>query len=151
MTVSLPKFRSNGKIYDKDAINSAWNAKMKTTIILSLLLALAVAVTVQIGCGASPAAQTNNTASVAQTEKVVETEPPLLPAPLPKSSQADSVQPTAEARAKDEPQMEVVEVGYKKGMRIPEFGMSLLDGTRVTSAKLVEEGKPTFIYFHATW
>ncbi len=43
------------------------------------------------------------------------------------------------------------EVGYKKGMHIPEFGMSLLDGTRVTSAKLVEEGKPTFIYFHATW
>ena len=130
---------------------SAWNAKMKTTIILSLLLALAVAVTVQIGCGATPAAQPDKTAAAAQTEKAVETEATQLPAPLPKSSQAGSVQPTVDALAKDESQMEVVEVGYKKGMHIPEFGMSLLDGTRVTSAKLVEEGKPTFIYFHATW
>ncbi len=51
----------------------------------------------------------------------------------------------------DESQEEVVEVGYKKGMHVPEFGMTLLDGTRVTSAKLVEEGKPAFVYFHATW
>ena len=124
---------------------------MKTTIILSLLLALAVAVTVQIGCGASPAAQTDNTTSLAQAERVVETEQTQLPAPLPKSSQADSAQPAVDEQAKDEPQDEVVEVGYRKGMHIPEFGLSLLDGTRVTSAKLVEEGKPTFIYFHATW
>lgn len=124
---------------------------MKTTIILSLLLALVVAVTVQIGCGASPAAQSDNTAPVDQAEKVVETEPTQLPDPLLQSPQGDSVQPTVNAQAKDEPQVEVVEVGYKKGMHIPEFEMSLLNGTRVTSAKLVEEGKPTFIYFHATW
>lgn len=124
--------------------------KMKTTVISCLLLGLAAAA-VQIGCGVTPAAQTDETASVAQAEKIVETEPPQLPAPLPKSSQADSVQSTVGEQAADQPQEEVVEVGYKKGMHIPEFGMSLLDGTRVTSAKLIEEGKPTFIYFHATW
>ena len=127
-----------------------WNATMKTAIILSLLLGLAAALAAQIGCGATPAAQTDETASVAQAEKVVETEPTQLPAQSSKSSQADSVQPTAAARA-DEPPAEAVQVGYKKGMHVPEFGMSLLDGTRVTSAKLVETGKPAFIYFHATW
>ena len=29
--------------------------------------------------------------------------------------------------------------------------MSLLDGSRVTSAGLAEEGKPVFLYFHATY
>ena len=123
---------------------------MKTAIILFLLLGLAAALAAQIGCGATPAAQTDETAPVAQTEKVVETEPTQLPAQSSKSSQPGSAQPAVAARA-DEPQAEAVEVGYKKGMHIPEFGMSLLDGTRVTSAKLVEEGKPAFIYFHATW
>ena len=123
---------------------------MKTAIILSLLLGLAAALAAQIGCAATPAAQTDETASVAQAEKVVETEPTQLPAQASKSSQVDSAQPTAAARA-DEPPAEAVEVGYKKGMHVPEFGMSLLDGTRVTSAKLVAEGKPAFIYFHATW
>ena len=107
---------------------------MKTAITLSLLLGLAIVVAAQIGCGATPATQTDKTAPVAQVEKVVETEPPQSLTPLSKSSQA-----------------EVVEVGYKKGMHIPGFGMSLLDGTKVTSVKLVEEGKPTFVYFHATW
>ena len=123
---------------------------MKTAIILSLLLGLAIAAAVQIGCATTPAAQTDETAPMAQAEKVVEAEPTQLPAQSSKSSQADSVQPAVATRA-DEPQAEAVEVGYKKGMHIPEFGMSLLDGTRVTSAKLVEEGKPAFIYFHATW
>ena len=107
---------------------------MKTAITFSLLIGLMAAAAAQVGCGATPAAQTDKAAPVAQVEKVVATEPPQSLAPLSESSQA-----------------EVAEVGYKKGMHIPEFGMSLLDGTKVTSAKLVEEGKPTFVYFHATW
>ena len=124
---------------------------MKTAIILSMLLGLAAAAAVQIGCGATPAAQTDKTASVAQVEKVVETEPLQGPAPSIKSSQADSVQPIQDVADNDGPQTRAVEIGYKKGMRVPEFGMSLLDGTRITSAKLIEEGNPTFVYFHATW
>ncbi len=123
---------------------------MKAAIILSLLLGLTAAAAVQVGCGAAPAAQTDKTASVAQVEKAVEAETQLL-TPSAKSSQAGPAQPMVGEQARDEPQEEVVEVGYKKGMHVPEFGMSLHDGTRVTSAKFVEEGKPTFIYFHATW
>lgn len=124
---------------------------MKTAIALTLLLGLTAALAVQIGCGTVPASQADKTASAAQTDKTVEAEPPKLPAPLTTSSDAGPAQPTVDARARDEPQVEVVEVGYKKGMHIPEFGMGLLDGTRVTSAKLVEGGKPTFVFFHATW
>ena len=32
----------------------------------------------------------------------------------------------------------------------PEFAMSLLDGTEVTTSSLSAEGKPVFLYFHAT-
>ncbi len=124
---------------------------MKIAIIFSLLLGLAAALAAQIGCGAAPAAQGDESTSVAQVEKVVKTEPSQSAAPLHRSSKADSAQRLASARAMDESQEEVVEVGYKKGMHVPEFGMTLLDGTRVTSAKLVEEGKPAFVYFHATW
>ena len=53
--------------------------------------------------------------------------------------------------ADSEPKVETVEVGYEVGLRAPEFGMSLLDGSRVTSAGLAEEGTPVFLYFHATY
>ena len=124
---------------------------MKTASTFSLILGLAAAAAVQLGCVSTPASQPNEDASVPQVEEVSETEPSQSAAPSLKSSQADSVQPLVTARAMDEPQEEIVEVGYKKGMHVQEFGMSLLDGTRVTSAKLVEEGKPIFVYFHATW
>ena len=39
----------------------------------------------------------------------------------------------------------------RSGLRAPEFGMSLLDGSKVTSAELAEEGTPVFLYFHATY
>ena len=50
-----------------------------------------------------------------------------------------------------EPAPHPVEIGYKVGMQVPEFGMSLLDGSTLTSASLTDQGKPTFLYFHATW
>lgn len=50
-----------------------------------------------------------------------------------------------------EPKAASVEIGYRVGMQAPEFGMSLYDGSRVTSESIASEGKPTFIYFHATW
>ena len=59
--------------------------------------------------------------------------------------------PQAAAVVESQPEAEMVEVGYQVGMRAPEFGMSLLDGSRVTSAGLVEEGTPVFLYFHATY
>ena len=51
----------------------------------------------------------------------------------------------------DGSEVEVVEVGYQVGLRAPEFGMTLLDGSRVTTANIVDEGKPVLLYFHATY
>ena len=44
-----------------------------------------------------------------------------------------------------------VEVGYEVGLRAPGFAMSLLDGTEVTASSLSAEGRPVFLYFHATY
>ena len=44
-----------------------------------------------------------------------------------------------------------VEVGYEVGLRAPGFAMSLLDGTEVKASSLSAEGRPVFLYFHATY
>ena len=56
-----------------------------------------------------------------------------------------------DASVNDGSEVEVVEVGYQVGLRAPEFGMTLLDGSRVTTANIVDEGKPVLLYFHATY
>ena len=123
---------------------------MRIAIIFSLLLGLGATLAAQVACGATSPVQADK-AAAAQADRTVEKESAQLPAPSIEPSQADSAQPLVSPRDMAEPQEEVVEVGYKKGMHVPEFGLSLLDGTRVTSAKLVEEGKPIFVFFHATW
>ena len=62
-------------------------------------------------------------------------------------TQAQTIAPTVDTA----PQTQTVDVGYEVGMRAPEFGMSLLDGSKVTSSRLTDEGKPVFLYFHATF
>ncbi len=42
------------------------------------------------------------------------------------------------------------EVGNQVGDRVPDFALELADGTTVTSASLVAEGRPTFLFFWAT-
>ena len=42
-------------------------------------------------------------------------------------------------------------VGTQVGNRIPEFKVIYEDGTEVTSASLIENGKPVFMFFAATW
>lgn len=42
-------------------------------------------------------------------------------------------------------------VGTQVGNRIPEFKIIYEDGTEVTSASLIENGKPVFMYFAASW
>ena len=44
-----------------------------------------------------------------------------------------------------------VTTGINVGDRLPEFSIRLTDGNTVTSARLVTEGKPVFLYFFATW
>ena len=124
---------------------------MKNRIRLPLL-GLAALTVVLLGCGTAPAAQTAEieAASVASKVAGVTNQPAEADsaANVPKS---ESSPPELTQAMESKPEPEIVEVGYKVGMQAPEFGMSLLEGNRVTSAKLLEEGKPVFIYFHATW
>ena len=98
---------------------------MKTRVSLLLLLTLGVTTALVLGCGS------------ASTEQDVDS------SSAPRAPQAAAVE--------SQPATETVEVGYQVGLRAPEFGMSLLDGSRVTSSGLVEEGTPVFLYFHATY
>ena len=102
---------------------------MKIRICLPILLALGAMAALVLGCGAVPAAQDADSSSAGQATQASET-----------IAVVDS-----------EPKVETVDVGYEVGLRAPEFGMSLLDGARVTSSDLAEEGTPVFLYSHATY
>ncbi len=41
-------------------------------------------------------------------------------------------------------------IGNQVGSQIPDFTLELADGTTLTSAGLVEEGRPTYLFFWAT-
>ena len=106
--------------------NSLQGTNMKNRVSLLLMLAIGATAALVLGC------------SSVSTEQDADA-----------SSAPSASQPVAASES--QPQTETVEVGYKVGLRAPEFGMSLLDGSSVTSAGLVEEGKPVFLYFHATY
>ena len=99
---------------------------MRIRVSLPILLTLGATVALVIGCGATSDAQDADSSSA----------PPA---------------PVAAAAVDSEPIAETVEIGYEVGLRAPEFGMSLLDGAKVTSSGLAEEGTPVFLYFHATY
>ena len=46
---------------------------------------------------------------------------------------------------------EALGVGNRVGYRIPDFELALADGSQVSSAALVEEQQPTFLFFWATY
>ena len=112
--------------YTEVGNNSLQGTNMKNRVSLLLMLAIGATAALVLGC------------SSVSTEQDADA-----------SSAPSASQPVAASES--QPQAETVEVGYKVGLRAPEFGMSLLDGSSVTSAGLVEEGKPVFLYFHATY
>ena len=126
---------------------------MSTKFTLSLLLTLGATIGILFGCGTAPTSQTAESTSGPPAPKVEPAEQVAVPRQAAKVMQADSApQKAIEAvESEQEPGPLEVEVGYKVGMHVPEFGMSLLDGSRITSAGIVDEGKPVFIYFHTTW
>ena len=135
---------------------------MSVRFSLVFLLGLILTAAMTLGCGAAPASQTTDSASTLQpsvrapTVKTTESgsmSQTSASAPTVKTTESVPVsQPTASVAAtKVESQPDVVEVGYEVGMRAPVFGMSLLDGSKVTSSDLTNEGKPVFLYFHATF
>lgn len=97
---------------------------------IAALLALCGLAALLAGCGGAPAAQT---------------------APDAPAQSAPQLAAKTDADSADAAAAQSDEVGYKVGMRAPEFGMTLADGTRATPASLADGGMPAFIYFHATW
>ena len=69
--------------------------------------------------------------------------------------------PTSEPQAKVEPRETaavaspsaaepMVETGNEVGDRIPDFTLDLADGTKVTSAMLMKQEEPAFLFFFST-
>jgi hypothetical protein len=60
--------------------------------------------------------------------------------------------PTAEPQATTAPVAKepMAEVGHQVGNRIPDFTLDLVGGATVSTINLVEEGKPTFLFFTST-
>ena len=85
-------------------------------------LALTIGAVVAAACGSS------------------ETAAPAVPAP----AAAPVVAPAPQAAAVD------VEVGTGVGDRVPEFEISLTDGTLVSAAGLKESQRPAFLFFFST-
>ena len=82
-----------------------------------------------------------------------ETASPAVPAPTtapaaPAPTTAPAVAPAPTAP----PQAEAVEVkvGTGVGDRVPEFEISLTDGTLVSAAELQESQRPAFLFFFST-
>ena len=42
------------------------------------------------------------------------------------------------------------DIGNQVGYQVPDFTLTLVDGSSVTSAELVSSGRPTFLFFWAT-
>ena len=106
-----------------------------------------------------PAAPRQEPASPAQpteTAPAQVTEPTSEPVAAPQPTQAPAQQPTAVPAPQPTatPAAVVVEpppeVGNQVGNRVPDVGLELLGGSMVSTSGLVEQGKPTFLFFTST-
>ena len=125
---------------------------MKIRTYLTSVLGFGVALSVLLSCGTAPASQPSddpNAATILVLEQPTPATAQLQPGS--KAIETEAVSPKATLAEESEPAPHPVEIGYKVGMQVPEFGLSLLDGSTLTSASLTDQGKPTFLYFHATW
>ena len=83
-------------------------------------------------------------------------EPTTEPAAAPQPAQAPVQQPTAipAPQPTATPVAVVVEpspdVGNKVGNRVPDLGLELVGGAMVSTSGLIEQGKPTFLFFTST-
>ena len=79
-------------------------------------------------------------------------EPASQQAADPQSRQAPAQQPVAPPAlqtAAESPEP-LPEVGNQLGNRVPDVGLELVDGSMVSTSHLVEQGKPTFLFFTST-
>ena len=70
---------------------------------------------------------------------------------VPEAKQTEAVAPSelAVVDAKSIPVSTTI--GSNVGERIPDFAITLIDGSIVTSADLLAERQPTFLFFFETW
>ena len=91
---------------------------------------------------AAAAAEAPPTATLLPTPAAPQTVDPTAP---------PTEAPTATSAPPPEPGPPPVAVGTKEGQRIPDFAITLADGSVVTSQLLLEANQPTFLFFFATW
>ena len=84
------------------------------------------------------------------------TEPTSEPVAAPQPTQAPAQQPTAVPPPQPTATTVAVvvepppEVGNKVGNRVPDIGLELVGGSMVSTSGLIEQGKPTFLFFTST-
>ena len=115
-------------------------------------LVISTALSILLGCGTVPTSQPSEGADAPTTPELEQpTAVTTQLQPESKAIETVAVAPKTTLTNDSEFEPQPVEVGYKVGMQAPEFGMSLIDGSTLTTASLANQGKPIFLYFHATW
>ena len=106
-----------------------------TILLMACLMAIA-------GCGASSetASDANGAIPARQQGASIAPSQTANPAPSASVAPAPTTKPVAE-----------VKTGNSVGNRVPDFEIRLVDGSAVTSASLLSEGRPVFLFFFATW
>ena len=70
---------------------------------------------------------------------------------LPEAKQAEAVAPSEVATVGAKSIPVSTTIGNNVGERIPDFSITLIDGSTVTSSDLLAERQPTFLFFFETW
>ena len=88
------------------------------------------------------------------TPKKVKQDTTTAEKPSARSGQSTTVmekQPAAAAVKPEVPSQELPPIGSQVGNTVPEFTLNLLDGGSITSAELMNQDQPSFLFFHATF
>ncbi|MCI0869878.1 MAG: hypothetical protein J4O08_09185, partial [Chloroflexi bacterium] len=80
----------------------------------------------------------------------------VVPADLPTKDQpapqANAVPEQSDQPAQEPPAITVqAEVGYGVGNRVPDFELTLVDGSTFTYQDIISRGEPVFLFFTASW
>ena len=77
--------------------------------------------------------------------------------PIPRTTPAGAAVVPADLPTKDQPAKEPpaitvqAEVGYGVGNRVPDFELTLVDGSTFTYQDIISRGEPVFLFFTASW
>ena len=107
---------------------------------------------------AAPQQEPSAPAQPMETSPAQVSESPSTPAAAPQPAQAPAQQPTATAAPAPQPTATPVavvvepppEVGNQVGNRVPDLGLELVGGSMVSTSGLIEQEKPTFLFFTST-